>query len=68
MTAENRIFEDANSFEVSTRATSVEFSVRDGILCVNGREENSWDSQRTHFSLTPAEATALKNFLEKQGF
>jgi hypothetical protein len=68
MTVENRIFEGATFFEVSTRETAVEFFVRDGHLHVNGDEDCAWDRQRTHFSLTPAEATALKNFLEKQGF
>jgi hypothetical protein len=68
MTVQNRTFENENSFEVSTRSTSVEFSVHRGELFVTGKEDNSWDSQRTQFVLTAAEATALKVFLEKQGF
>jgi hypothetical protein len=68
MTVQNRTFENENSFEVTNRGSTVEFAVWNGNLHVTGEEEASWDSQRTNFVLTPTDATALKLFLEKQGF
>jgi hypothetical protein len=35
---------------------------------VTVKEDGGWDSQRASFTMTPEEATAMKNFLIKQGY
>ena len=72
----DRVFEDARSFEVSGRGREVEVYVchlktsdRDqGELMITVREEARRDSQRASFTMTPEEATQMKNFLIKQGY
>ena len=68
----DRTFQDENSFEVSTRSNSVEVYVfddsNDNQVMITGKEEAGWDSQSTSFVMTPAEATALKEFLINQGY
>ncbi len=65
----DRVFEDDRSLEVSGDGRSVEvyvFAARDVMITVN--EDNGWDSQRASFTMTVEEATAIKNFLIKQGY
>ena len=65
----DRVFEDARSFEVSGRGRSVEVYVFDeGDVMITADEDASWDSQRASFTMTAEEATAMKNFLIKQGY
>jgi hypothetical protein len=64
-----RVFQDQNSFEVSTSATSVEFYLfesRD--VTITTKEDAGWDSQHTSFNLTAEEATQLKHFLIEKGY
>jgi hypothetical protein len=64
-----RVFQDQNSFEVSTGATSVEFYLfesRD--VTITTKEDAGWDSQRASFNLTAEEATQLKQFLIEKGY
>jgi hypothetical protein len=63
-----RIFENKDTFEISSKHETVEFSVYDQNVHIDCSEEAGWESQRTNFVLTREEATALKIFLEKQGF
>jgi len=63
-----RIFENEDTFEVSSKYETAEFSVHNGELHVTGETHDQWESQWTNFVLTREEATALKIFLEKQGF
>ena len=63
-----RIFENEDTFEVSAKRETIEFSVRNQNVHVECAEDAGWESQRTNFVLTREEATALKIFLEKQGF
>jgi hypothetical protein len=72
----DRVFENQNSFEVSGKGREVEVYVFDpntsdrdqGEVMITVREEASWDSQRASFTMTREEATAMKNFLIKQGY
>ena len=65
----DRVFEDARSFEVSDGGRSIEVYVFDeGDVMITVSEESGWDSQRAHFTMTAEEATAMKNFLIKQGY
>ena len=72
----DRIFEDARSFEVSGGGRDVEVYVFDpktsdrdqGEVMITVSEEAGWDSQRASFTMTHEEATAMKNFLIKQGY
>jgi len=72
----DRVFEDARSFEVSGGGREIEIYAFDanlaridrGELMVTVREEDGYDSQHAFFTLTAEEATALKNFLIKQGY
>jgi hypothetical protein len=71
----DRVFEDARSFEVSCKGREVEVYVLDskifdhqGEVMVTVREEASWDSQRASFTMTAAEATAMKEFLIRKGY
>ena len=68
MTIKTRIFENEYTFEVSAKAETIEFSVYDQNVNIDCSLEDGWESQRTNFVLTREEATALKIFLEKQGF
>jgi hypothetical protein len=63
-----RIFENENTFEVSSKHENVEFARWNDVLHVITCEDYAYNSQRTQFVLTREEATALKIFLEKQGF
>ena len=63
-----RIFENEETFEVSSKHETAEFSVHNGELYVTGEIHARWESQYTNIVLTREEATALKIFLEKQGF
>jgi hypothetical protein len=72
----DRIFEDARSFEVSGKGREIEIYAFDanlarldrGELMVTVIEDAGWDSQRASFTMTREEATAMKNFLIKQGY
>lgn len=74
----DRVFEDANSWEVSGGDCEVEVYVFDprtsgcghpqGGVMITAREEASWDSQRVSFTMTSEEATALKEFLIRKGY
>ena len=72
----DRVFEDARSWEVSGKSHSVEFYVFDpdtsdqdqGEVMITADEDASWDRQRVSFTMTAAEATALKEFLIKKGY
>jgi hypothetical protein len=72
----DRIFENQNSFEVSGKGREVEVYVFDpktsdrdqGDVMITVSEEASWDSRRASFTMTAEEATAMKNFLIKQGY
>jgi hypothetical protein len=63
-----RIFQIENYFEVTEKETCIEFEKFDDKIYVTGKEEAGWESQRTNFVLTREEATALKLFLDQQGF
>jgi hypothetical protein len=72
----DRIFEDARTFEVSSKGSFVEVYVfgpetsdralREVMIIVN--EEARWDSQRVNFVMTAAEATRMKEFLIAKGY
>jgi hypothetical protein len=65
----DRVFEDDRSFEVSGGGRSVEAYVfAGGDIMITTNEDNGWDSQRASFTMTAEEATAMKNFLIKQGY
>ena len=72
----DRTFEDARSFEVSSKGREVEVYVFDpntsdqdnGEVMITVREDAGYDSQRATFTMTAAEATAMKNFFIKQGY
>lgn len=72
----DRVFENANSWEVSGGGREVEVYVFDprtsghpqGDVMITAREEASWDSQRASFTMTAEEATALKEFLIRKGY
>ncbi len=71
----DRVFEDARSVEVSDGGRSVEVYVLDsktfdhlGEVMITVIEDAGWDSQRASFTMTAEEATAMKNFLIKQGY
>jgi hypothetical protein len=65
----DRVFEDARSFEVSGGGRSVEVYVFGvGDVMITADEDAGWDSQRASFTMTAEEATAMKNFLIKQGY
>ncbi len=65
----DRIFEDARSFEVSDGGRLVDVYVFEaGDVKITVTEDAGWDSQHASFTMTPEEATAMKNFLIKQGY
>jgi hypothetical protein len=72
----DRVFEDARSWEVSGGGRSVEVYVFDpktsdrdqGEVMITADEDAGWDSQRASFTMTAAEATALKEFLIRKGY
>jgi len=67
----NRVFEDANSFEVSSKGCDVEvyvFNTTDRSVNIQCIEEAGWDSQRVTMNITAEEATKLKQFLIAQGY
>ena len=65
----DRVFEDARSFEVSGKGREVEVYVfESGDVMITADEDAGWDSQRASFTMTAEEATAMKNFLIKQGY
>ena len=65
----DRVFEDARSWEVSDRYSTVEVYASDtGKVMITAREEADWDSQRVSFTMTAEEATALKEFLIRKGY
>lgn len=65
----DRVFQDERSFEVSDNGRSVDAYVFDfGSVMVTIIEENGWDSQRAHFTMTAKEATMLKEFLISKGY
>ena len=78
--ANNRIFQDKTSFEVSNRRDliliahyfnqkALEFDVNgDNSLSINSSEEAGWDSQRTYFTMTEEEAKQLSAFLISKGY
>jgi hypothetical protein len=64
-----RIFENENGFEVSDRSGDIDFTVNgDRTLTIHATEEGEWNSQSIFFMVTAEEATAMKNFLIKQGY
>ena len=71
-----RVFEDDRSWEVSGDGRSVEVYVFDpktsdraqGEVMITAAEDAGYDSQRANFTMTAEEATAMKNFLIKQGY
>ena len=64
-----RVYQNDDSFEVSNRGCSVEFSVNvDYSLTVHSDEEAGWSSQSTYFTLTEDEAKKLVAFLIKKGY
>ncbi len=65
----DRVFENARSFEISGGGRSVEVYVYgDDRVDIEVIEEAGWDWQRAKFTMTHEEATAMKNFLIKQGY
>jgi hypothetical protein len=72
----DRTFEDARSFEVSSKGREVEVYVFDpstsdrnnGEVMITMKEHAGWDSQCVSFTMTAEEATAMKNFFIKQGY
>lgn len=64
-----RIFEDHYGFEVFDVTGDIDFNVNvDKTLTIHATEEAGWNSQNIFFQMTAEEATALKNFLIKQGY
>jgi hypothetical protein len=72
----DRVFQDANSFEVSDQCGDVEVYVFDtetsdrgqGKVMITCREDGGWQSQKVNIVITPEEATLMKEFLIKQGY
>ena len=65
----DRVFEDARSWEVTDRYSTVEVYASDpGEVMITTREEADWDSQRVSFTMTAEEATMLKEFLIRKGY
>ena len=65
----DRVFEDARSWEVSGGGRCVEAYVFEaGDVSIEVIEDAGWDSQRASFTMTREEATAMKEFLIKQGY
>ena len=65
----DRVFEDARSWEVTDRYSTVEVYASDpGEVMITTREEADWDSQRVSFTISAEEATMLKEFLIRKGY
>ena len=72
----DRVFQDARSFEVSSKSSDVEVYVFDpdtsdrdqGEVMITVNVDAGWDSQRANFTLTAEEATMLKEFLIAKGY
>lgn len=65
----DRVFEDARSWEVSDRYSTVEVYASDpGEVMITSREDAGYDSQYVTFTMTAEEATALKEFLIRKGY
>ena len=65
-----RVFEYGNAFGIDDDAkyTTFAFDSLDGHLLIRAASDEGDESQYVDISLTPEESTALKKFLEKQGF
>jgi hypothetical protein len=72
----DRVFEDDTCFEVFDKGEEFEVYVFDtetsdrgqGQVRITVREDNGWGVERATFSMTPEEATLMKEFLIKQGY
>jgi hypothetical protein len=65
----DRVFEDARSWEVSDRYSTVEVYASDpGEVIITMREDADWDSQYANLTITAEEATMLKEFLIRKGY
>lgn len=64
-----RVYEDAISFEVTAKYSSVEFYIYENReIKITAKEEDGWMSQYASFNLTAEEATRLKEFLVRSGY
>ena len=72
----DRVFEDDTCFEVFDKGEEFEVYVFDtetsdrgqGKVMITCREDNGWGVERATFSMTPEEATLMKEFLIKHGY
>lgn len=65
----DRVFEDAISFEVTAKYSSVEVYIYENReVKITAKEEDGWMSQYAGCNLTAEEATRLKEFLIRSGY